>query len=91
LPYLTPDRFKLFPISKMDFCPFLKLQKMEFGQDFFVKWIYLISRIFLAWTFFNFLAHCVPVPDLSLVGHVLLQYYTITKHFQDLLPKNFFQ
>ena len=49
--------FKLFPSSKNDFWPFLKLQKMEFGQKiFFVKLIYLISRVFLAWTFLNFLA-----------------------------------
>ena len=26
------DSFKLFPSSKIDFWPFLKLQKMEFGQ-----------------------------------------------------------
>ena len=33
---------------------------MEFAQKFFfVKLIYLISRVFLAWTFLNFLAHCV--------------------------------
>ena len=27
--------FKLFPSSKIDFWPFLKLQKMEFGQKIF--------------------------------------------------------
>ena len=27
--------FKLFPSSKIDFWPFLKLQKMEFGQKKF--------------------------------------------------------
>ena len=32
--------FKLFPGSKIDFWPFLKLQKMEFGQKNFVKLIY---------------------------------------------------
>ena len=55
--------FKLFPSSKIDFWLFLKLQKMEFGQNiFFVKLIYLISRVLFAWTFlFNFLAHCDPV------------------------------
>ena len=49
--------FNLFPSSKIDFWPFLKLQKMEFGQKNFVKLIYLISRVFLAWTFLNFLVH----------------------------------
>ena len=35
---------KLFPSSKIDFWPFLKLQNMEFGQkNFFVKLNYLIS------------------------------------------------
>ena len=28
--------FKLFPSSKIDFWPFLKLQKMEYGQDKFL-------------------------------------------------------
>ena len=33
---------------------------MEFGQKkFFMKLIYLISRVFMAWTFLNFLAHYV--------------------------------
>ena len=27
--------FKLFPSSKIDFWPFLKLQKMEFGKKIF--------------------------------------------------------
>ena len=46
--------FKLFPCSKFDFCPFLKLQKIEFGQKF-----YLISQVFFCLHFLNFLAHCV--------------------------------
>ena len=29
------------------------------SKKYFVKLIYLISRVFLAWTFLNFLAHCV--------------------------------
>ena len=41
--------FKLFPSSKIDFWPFLKLQKMEFGQKKIFLWTYLISRVFLAW------------------------------------------
>ena len=50
------------PSSINDFWPFMKFQKMEFGQKiFFVKLIYLISRVCLAWTFLNFLAHCVAV------------------------------
>ena len=52
--------FKLFPTSKIDFWLFLKLQKMDFGQkNFFLRLIYLISRVFLAWTFLNFLARFV--------------------------------
>ena len=44
------------PSSKIDFCPFLKLQKMEFGEkNFFVKLIYLISRVFLAWDNHNYI------------------------------------
>ena len=34
--------FKLFPSSKIDLWPFLKWQKMDFGQKNFVKLIYLI-------------------------------------------------
>ena len=35
------------PNPKIDFWPFWKWQKMEFGQkNFFVKLIYLISRVF---------------------------------------------
>ena len=38
--------FELFPSSKMDFWPFLKLQKMEFGQkNFFVKLICATEKI----------------------------------------------
>ena len=49
-----------FLIQKINFWPFLKQQKIEFGQKkFFVKLIYLISRVFLAQNFLNFLAHCV--------------------------------
>ena len=32
-------------------------------KNFFVKLIYLISRVFLAWTFLNFLAYCVLQPS----------------------------
>ena len=38
----------------------LRMKKISwkiFKKNFFVKLIYLISRVFLAWTFFNFLAH----------------------------------
>ena len=42
--------FKLFPSSKIDFGHFWNCKKW--------KLIYLISRVFLAWTFLNFLAHC---------------------------------
>ena len=46
-----------FLSSKIDIWPFLKLQKMELGQKKIVKLVYLISRVFLAWTFLNFLAY----------------------------------
>ena len=35
--------FKLFLSSKIDFWPFLKLQKMEFGQKFFFREIELFD------------------------------------------------
>ena len=31
---------------------------MEFGQKKILELIYLISRVFFAWTFLNILAHC---------------------------------
>ena len=43
--------FKNFPSSKINFWPFLKYQKMDF---FFVKVIYLISRVFFGLDFFKF-------------------------------------
>ena len=60
--------FKLFPSSKIDFWPILKLQKkMDLEvKNFFVKLIYLISRVFLAWTFLNILAHCAANVDIFL-------------------------
>ena len=49
----------VFPGSKIDFWPFLKLQKMEFGQKKFHEIDLLdFMRVFLAWTFLIFLAHC---------------------------------
>ena len=48
--------FKVFPSSKIDFWPFLKWQKIK---KKFLKFIYMISRVYLAWTFFNFLTHYV--------------------------------
>ena len=51
---------KFFMNSEFALLAFLKLQKMEFGQKKLrAKLNYLILRVFLAWTFFNFLAHCV--------------------------------
>ena len=37
---------KHFPSSKNDFWPYLKLQKVKFGQKNFVKLIYLIHEFF---------------------------------------------
>ena len=45
--------FKLFSCSKIDFWPFLKLQKRNLVKKNFVKLIYLISRVF-GLDFFNF-------------------------------------
>ena len=52
-----------FPVQKIDFWPFLKWQKNGFLLKNVFREIefYLISRIFLTWTFFNFLARCVIV------------------------------
>ena len=46
IPFLAVLNF--FPSSKIDFWPFLKLQKMEFGQKRFVKFFYVT---FFNWTF----------------------------------------
>ena len=51
--------FGSFPSSKIVFCPFLKLQKMEFDQKIFREIDLFDFTSFLAWTFLNFLAHCV--------------------------------
>ena len=52
------NQINQFFFVKLHFWPFLKLQKMEFGQKkiFFLKLNYLISWVFLAWTFSKFLA-----------------------------------
>ena len=68
---------KFFSSSKIDFWPFLKLQRMDFGQTKICENdLFDFTSFFLAWTFFNFLAHCawhcgnpkigfrVPVPPL---------------------------
>ena len=76
----------VFPSSKIDFWPYLKLQKMEFGQKKIIRVIDLFdfTSFFFAWTFLNFLAHCDtpnqlvtnnPQPSLHIwgVGNGLLQ------------------
>ena len=46
----------IFPVQKIDFRPFLKLQKNGIWSKIcFVKLIYLISGVCLAWTFLIFL------------------------------------
>ena len=49
----------VFPSSKIDFWPFLKVQKMEFGQKN-IREIDLshFTRVFWPGLFLNFLAHC---------------------------------
>ena len=51
--------FKLFPRSKIDFCPFLKWQKMDFGQKQFREIDLFDFTGFFSWAFLNFL---VPHP-----------------------------
>ena len=46
--------FKLFPSSKMDFWPFLKLQKMECGQKIFCEIDLFDFTSFFDLDFFNF-------------------------------------
>ena len=48
----------VFPSSKIDFWPFLKWQKMEFGQNIFHEIDLFDFTSFFAWTFLNFLARC---------------------------------
>ena len=60
--------FKLFRSSKIDFWPFLKLQKMEFAQYFFFREIDLFDfTSFLAWTILNFLARYVMDWDIIFI------------------------
>ena len=47
-----------FQVQKLIFGHFWNCKKWNLAKNFFVKLIYLISWLFLAWTFFNFLAHC---------------------------------
>ena len=49
-----------FPVQKLIFGHFWNGKKWNWVKKmFFVKLIHLISRVFLAWTFLNFLARCV--------------------------------
>ena len=48
------DSFKLFPSSKNDFWPFLKLQKMEFGQKIFREIDLFDFTSFFGLDFFKF-------------------------------------
>ena len=41
--------FKLFPSSKIDFWPFLKVQKMEFGPKIFFREIALFDFVSFFW------------------------------------------
>ena len=49
---------KFSPSSKIDFWPFLKLQKMEFGKKKIREIDLFDFTSFLACTFLNILAHC---------------------------------
>ena len=50
--------FGSFSQFKNWFLAIFEIAKKNFVKNFFVKLIYLISGVFLVWTFFNFLAHC---------------------------------
>ena len=47
-----------FPVQKLIFGPFFKLQKMEFGQKEFSEIDLFDFTSFFGLDFFNFLAHC---------------------------------
>ena len=46
------------PVQKLIFSNFWNRKKWTLVKSWIMKLIYLISQVFLAWTFFNFLAHC---------------------------------
>ena len=48
------DVLNFFPVQNMIFGHFCNGQKWILVKKFLVKLIYLISRVFLAWTFFIF-------------------------------------
>ena len=64
--------FKLFPSSKIDFWPLLNLQKMESGQKIIHEIDLFHFMSFLAWTFLNFLAHCVQIAITLLLHYIFL-------------------
>ena len=47
-----------FPVQKIDFWPFLKMQKMEFGQKKIREIELFDFTSFFGLDFFNFLTHC---------------------------------
>ena len=63
------------PNSKINFWPFLKLQKMEFGQKKFPEIDLFDFTSFLAWTFLKFLAYC----ETFMISHCSRQYYKCAK------------
>ena len=65
--------FKLFPSSKIDFWPFLKLQKMEFGQkNFLWNWFIWFHEFFWPGLFLIF---CVlPRLNILFFPYTRLQY-----------------
>ena len=51
--------WQFFLSTKIYFWPFLKWQKMDFGQQNFREIdLFDFTSFFFGWTFFNFLAHC---------------------------------
>ena len=53
--------FKLFPSSKIDFWPFMKLQKIKFGQKISWNWFIWFDEFFCPGLFFNFLTQYGPL------------------------------
>ena len=78
--------FKFSPTSKIDFLAIFEIAKNGiWWKNFFMKLIYLISRVFLAWTFLNFLAYCGLLntkENISKNVHFSLNHATIrTNHY----------
>ena len=72
-----------FPVQKLIFGHFWNCKKWNLVKKNFVKLIYLISWVFyLAWTFLNFLAHCVLIAQMQRNVKVVFDLLILFFHFQ---------